>query len=333
MKETTVRQLLEGRAGLVAVVASAALVLTACGGGGSVSEQTKQNEEQQAAAGGACGDFNIIVNNWVGYTADAYVVGAVAADELGCNVSYVDLKEGGPSYQALASGDGDVILEEWSGGADLEKGLADKTIVDLGSPGNVGIIGWYVPQWLADEYPDILDYNNLNKYADQFATSESDGKGQFLGSDPNFTQYDEAIVKNLGLNFKVVFAGGENATVAAFTKAQENKEWLIGYFWEPQYVHAQVPLARVKLPPYTEGCDADKAKVACDYAETELKKVASTAFMDSGSTAADLVQKFTWTNEDQNLVAKYITADKMTPEDAAAKWIADNPDKVDAWLS
>lgn len=332
MKEATVRQLLKRRASLAAVVASAALVLTACGGGGSVSEQTKKNEQQQAAAGGACGDFNIIVNNWVGYTADAYVVGAVAADKLGCNVNYVDLKEGGPSYQALASGDGDVILEEWSGGADLEKGLADGTVVDVGSPGNVGIIGWYVPQWLADKYPDILDYKNLNKYADQFATSESDGKGQFLGSDPNFTQYDEAIVKNLGLDFKVVFAGGENATVAAFTKAQQNKEWLIGYFWEPQYVHAQVPLARVKLPPYTKGCDSDKAKVACDYAETELKKVASASFMGSGSTAADLVKNFTWTNDDQNLVAKYITADKMTPEDAAAKWIADNPDKVAAWL-
>jgi len=88
----------------------------------------------------------------------------------------------------------------------------------------------------------------------------------------------------------VVFAGGETATVEAFKKAQENKEWLIGYFWEPQYVHAEVPLERVKLPPYKDGCDADKAKVACDYAETQLKKVASKAFMDSGSPAATLVQ-------------------------------------------
>ena len=56
-------------------------------------------------------------------------------------------------------------------------------------------------------------------------------------------------------------------------------------------------------------------------------------FMDSGSPAADLVKNFSWTNDDQNLVAKYITADGMSPEDAAAKWIDDNPDKVEAWLS
>ena len=331
-KENTVRHSKNRHLRLAAVLASAALALTACGSGGSVSDQTKENEDKAAAAGGDCGDFKIIVNPWVGFTADAYVVGQVAKEDLGCNVSYVELKEGGPSYQALASGDGDVILEEWSHEAELKDAEAKGTAVDLGSPGNVGIIGWYVPGWLAEEYPDILDYKNLNKYADKFKTSESGDKGQFLGSDPTFTQYDEAIVKNLDLDYKVVFAGGETATVEAFKKAQENKQWLLGYFWEPQYVHAEVPLERVKLPEYKPGCDAKKDQVACDYAETELKKVASTKFMDSGSPAADLVKNFTWTNEDQNLVAKYITADKMSPEEAAAKWVADNKDKAEAWI-
>jgi glycine betaine/proline transport system substrate-binding protein len=323
---------LNRRARFAALATSAMLALAACGGG-SVSDETKQNEAKAADAGGACGDFKIITNPWVGYTADAYVVGNVAKEELGCNVSYVDIKEGGPSYQALASGDGDVILEEWSHQAELKAAEEKGTAVDLGSPGNVGIIGWYVPGWLAEEHPDILDYKNLNKYADEFKTSESGGKGQFLGSDPTFTQYDEAIVKNLDLNYKVSFAGGETATVEAFKKAQKNKEWLLGYFWEPQYVHAEVDLERVKLPEYKPGCDKDKAKVACDYAETQLKKVAAKKFLDSGSSATTLVKNFKWTNDDQNLVAKYITADKMSPEDAAAKWIADNKDKVDAWLS
>ena len=55
--------------------------------------------------------------------------------------------------------------------------------------------------------------------------------------------------------------------------------------------------------------------------------------MNSGSPAADLVKNFTWTNDDQNSVAKAIAADGMAPEDAAQQWIDDNPDKVDAWLN
>ena len=50
-----------------------------------------------------------------------------------------------------------------------------------------------------------------------------------LEADPTFTQYDEAIVKNLKLNYKVVFAGSETAD-PGFKKAEKNKTSLLGYF-------------------------------------------------------------------------------------------------------
>jgi glycine betaine/proline transport system substrate-binding protein len=93
-----------------------------------------------------------------------------------------------------------------------------------------------------------------------------------------------------------------------------------------------VPLVKVDLPKYTEGCDADPAKVACDYPEKPLKKILAKKFADSGSPAAEVIKNFKWTNDDQNVVAKYIAEDKMSADDAAKKWIADNPDKVDAWV-
>ncbi len=95
---------------------------------------------------------------------------------------------------------------------------------------------------------------------------------------------------------------------------------------------SQVPLVKVDLPAYTPGCDADPAKVACDYPEYTLDKIVSTKFADFGSPAYGLIKNFSWTNDDQNLVAKYIAEDKMTPQDAAKKWVAANPDKVTAWL-
>jgi NH3-dependent NAD+ synthetase len=90
---------------------------------------------------------------------------------------------------------------------------------------------------------------------------------------------------------------------------------------------------RAALPEYTDGCQDDPAKVACDYPETPLQKVVSTKWLDAGGPAVDLAKKFTFTNDDQNAVAKYISEDKMSPEDAAAKWVADNADKVAEWTS
>ncbi len=71
-------------------------------------------------------------------------------------------------------------------------------------------------------------------------------------------------------------------------------------------------MQRVALPPYEEGCQDDPQTVACDYPETELKKIVGTEWAESDSTAVDLVQNFTWTNEDQNVVADYIAADGMS---------------------
>ena len=139
-------------------------------------------------------------------------------------------------------------------------------------------------------------------------------------------------MKNLKLNFKVVYAGSENALIEAFRSAEENKTPMIGYFYEPQWFLAEVPLVKVSLPPYTDGCDADPEKVACDYPPYPLNKIVSTDFAESGSPAYDLVKAFSWTNDDQNLVAKYIAQDQMDPEDAAKKWVDENPDKVAPWL-
>ena len=320
-------------AGLLAGLVVASMALAGCGGG-SIDEETQANEEQ-AATSGNCGDLNMAVNPWVGYEADAYVVGTIAQDELGCKVNYKDLKED-VSWQGFGTGEVDVVIEDW-GHPDLEKKFfadsGDGSAMDMGPTGNIGIIGWYVPPWLAKAHPDILEWKNLNKYASDFATSETGSKGQFLGADPSYVQFDEAIVSNLGLDFQVVFSGSEAASITAFQQAEKNKDFLIGYFYEPQWLFADIPLERVALPPYTDGCQDDPATVACDYPETDLQKVASTSWLEEGGPAVDLLKNMNFTNDDQNIVAKYIAEDGMSAEDAAAKWVADNPDKVDAWLS
>ncbi|MBF4762146.1 ABC transporter substrate-binding protein [Nocardioides islandensis] len=304
------------------------LGLAACGGG-DISDTTTAGGD----GGASCGDLRIAVNPWTGYVSNAHVIGQVAKEKLGCNVTYPDVKEE-VGWQGMADGSIDTIVENW-GHPDLVKKYIDDagTVEDAGLTGNDGIIGWYVPPWMAEKYPDITNWENLNKYADLFKTSESGGKGQLLDGDPSYVTNDEALVKNLKLNYQVVVGGSEAALIQSFRSAEENKTPLLAYFYEPQWFFDELALVHVDLPKYTEGCDADPAKVACDYPPYALNKLISTKFADSGSPAVDLIKNFTWTNEDQNLVSKYIAEDGMDPDDAAQKWIDDNPDKVDAWLS
>jgi glycine betaine/proline transport system substrate-binding protein len=310
------------------VAAFLAVAVTGCGGA-KVGTGSSSAPSGAASSGGT---VKIAVNPWVGYEANAAVVAYLLRHELGYTVEKKDLKEE-ISWQGFASGDVDVVLENW-GHPDLKTKYIDgqKTAVDAGLTGNKGVIGWYVPQWMADKYPDITDYKNLNKYASLFKTSESGGKGQLLDGDPSYVTNDEALVKNLKLGFKVVYAGSEAALIKAAKQATAQKTPLLMYFYEPQWLFSQIKLVKVNLPAYSAGCDADPKKVACDYPPYALDKIVSKRFADSGGKAYELVKNFQWTNDDQNAVADDITNNGMSDEQAAKKWVEANPDKWKAWI-
>jgi glycine betaine/proline transport system substrate-binding protein len=301
-----------------ALVASVGLVaaLAACSGGG----------------GGTSEVVDIAINPWVGYTSNAGVIGTLLDKQLGFKVKYKDLTEQ-VSWEGFESGEIDAIVENW-GHEDLAKTyITDKKVaIDAGSTGVPGVIGWYVPPWMVEKYPDITDWNNLNKYADLFKTSESGGKGQLLDGDPSYVTNDVALVKNLKLNFEVVVGGSEAALIESFRKAEQNKTPLLAYFYSPQWFLNEVKLVKVNLPPYTPGCDADPEKVACDYPPYDLNKVISKNLEDKAPKAAQLIKNFKWTAEDQNTVSNYIANENMTYQDAGAKWVTDNEAKWKPWI-
>ena len=77
-----------------------------------------------AAGGGGGGTVNLAMNPWVGYEADAAVVGYVEKTQLGETVTKKNLKEE-ISWQGFETGDVDVILENW-GHDDLTKTYIDQ---------------------------------------------------------------------------------------------------------------------------------------------------------------------------------------------------------------
>jgi glycine betaine/proline transport system substrate-binding protein len=304
------------RARALVATATLGLVVTACGGGG----------------GGTSEVVDIAVNPWVGYEANAGVIGVLLEQEMGFTVEYKELAEQ-VSWEGFESGEVDAIVENW-GHEDLaqtyitEKGVA----VDAGQTGVQGIIGWFVPPWMAAEYPDITDWQNLNKYAELFRTSESGDKGQLLDGDPSYVTNDVALVKNLELDFEVVVGGSEAALIESFRKAEQDKTPLLAYFYSPQWFLNEVALVRVNLPPYTAGCDADPEAVACDYPPYDLNKIISKNLEEKAPRAAQFIKNFTWTAEDQNTVSNLIANENMSREDAAKQWIADNEATWKAWI-
>jgi glycine betaine/proline transport system substrate-binding protein len=315
------------RTTVLGLTAALTVGLTACGA--SAPDPVAAPGTQMASS---CGTIRIADNPWVGYTADLAVVSYLLTHELGCKVE-TKAESQLDSIEDMHKGNLDVNLEMW-GHEDLRKKYIDieKNLVEAGQTGNTGVVGWYIPEWMAKEYPNITDWKHLNEYAHLFQTPDSGNAGAFMLSDKSYETNDAVLIKNLGLNFKVYWSGSEDNSIAAFQKAQKDHTALIGYFYEPQWVFTPSPLARISLPPYTPGCDANKDTVRCDYQPYDLDKVTTKKFADSGSPAFDLIKKFNWKNEDQNSVAYDLAVNKLSRDDAAKKWLDAHPDVWKTWL-
>ncbi|MFI6371882.1 ABC transporter substrate-binding protein [Streptomyces sp. NPDC050546] len=311
----------------IAATVSSLALLTGCG----AADMTKQASPFANAQGAK--SVTLSVQSWVGAQANVAVAQYLLENELGYRVDTVQVDEV-PAWDALSQGRVDALLEDWGHPEQEQRYVKDKkTIAPGGGLGVTGHIGWFVPTYFAKKHPDITNWKNLNKYADQFRTPESGSKGQLMDGSPSYVTNDKALVKNLKLDYQVVFAGSEAAQITQMRQFAKEKKPFLTYWYSPQWLFKKVPMTEVKLPEYKEGCDADLEKVACAYPHTPLQKYLNADFAKNGGKAAAFLKKFKWTTEDQNEVSLMIADKKMTPEEAAKKWVDSHKSTWKKWLS
>ncbi|MET8743136.1 ABC transporter substrate-binding protein [Streptomyces sp. NPDC004728] len=317
---------MRSRAIAAAAAAFGLLALTGCG----AADMTKQASPYADARGAKT--VTLSVQSWVGAQANAAVARYLLEHELGYRVDTVQIDEV-PAWDALSQGRVDAILEDWGHPEQEQRYVADKkTVAPGGELGVTGHIGWFVPKYFADTNPDVADWKNLNKYADRLRTAESGGKGQLLDGSPSYVTNDRALVKNLDLDYQVVFSGSEAAQITQIKQFAKEKKPFLTYWYKPQWLFEQVPMTEVKLPAYEEGCDAEPEKVACAYPHTPLRKFLNARFADAGGRAAEFLKNFRWTTRAQNEVALLIADQKLAPEQAAERWVKKNESTWRAWL-
>jgi ABC-type proline/glycine betaine transport system substrate-binding protein len=164
----------------------------------------------------------LVQNPWTASALNAEVAKLLIEEHLGNSVEITAIDEN-TMFSGLADGDLDACLELWPSGisADEQAYLDEGSVVEVGQLGAIGQIGWYVPRYVQEQYPETATWEAFldPELAAQFASAETGDLGRFLGTDPSYSQYDETIIENLGLYLQVVFSGSEAATVAALDSA------------------------------------------------------------------------------------------------------------------
>ena len=288
----------------------------------------------------SCGTVTLNEQAWAGSTANTYVAKSVL-EKVGCKVKITKITEI-PVYQALANGKTDAVLEDWQHVAQNKQYITKQhTVVMGGSNGVTGHIGWFIPTYLMKQYPQFKTWKGLKGKESVFKSPESGSQWMFLGGDPSYVQKDKQLIQTLGLNFKFVSVGAEPAQIARWTQLYKQHKAVIFYWYTPQYLNIQYAgkLKEVLLPKRFKGCLDDfatgggsVAKYKCAYDHIVINKVFSSKFAKSGSPAYPILKRWSWSNKDQELVAKYIAGDHLNPDKAAQKWIATHKATVNKWL-
>ena len=162
--------------------------------------------------------------------------------------------------------------------------------------------------------------------------------GRFLDGAADWTQYDDQIIRNLGLNFTVEYAGSEAEIINQAIQSVQTQVPLLFYFWEPHALFKFLNLSRVLLPRHSREC-WDKRKsggVDCDYPAEVLFKVYRRGFEAELPDAAKFLEVMQFAdNRDQEVILLDVVFDGQDFPTAACKWAKDpkNRNTWSRWVS
>lgn len=283
--------------------------------------------------------IKVVTNDWTSQV----VLSNVVAQVLESQGDHVELKPSDAQLQftAIASNDMDFQVEVWEGSMaeSFDKSLKAGA-VDYGSHQAVTREDWWYPSYVKDVCPGLPDWKALDACAAKFATPETGTKGRFLGPPADWGKHYSERIQALGMNFQEVPVGQAATLWAELQSAYDRKEPIVLFNWTPNFIEAKFKGEFVEFPKYEPDCLTDPkwgqnkdAVYDCGApASGYLKKVGSKELEEKWPKAAAILKKINLTNAQIAAAASLVDVDGMTPEDAAKKWIEDNPDTVKSWI-
>ncbi|MDG2427425.1 MAG: transporter substrate-binding domain-containing protein, partial [Acidimicrobiales bacterium] len=296
--------------------------------------------EDAAPAGEDSSDpIKLPIHNWSSQIAGVYAVGAIL-ESTGNTVEYISA-DSSAVYTAMCEGDMDLVHEVWQGafGTAFEPRVEEGCVIDAATHDAKTREEWWYPAYVADACPGLPDWEALNDCAELFTTPDSGGKGRFLGGPVDWLKGDQERVDGLGMNFIVENAGTAGALWAALEAASANNEPIVLFNWTPNFIEAMYDGAFIEFPEYEDACKTDASwginpETTHDCGNPKdgyLKLGVNVEFPNKWPNAYAAVQQMNLTNLDVAQLAMYVDIDGMEPEDAAAKWLADNCARWTGW--
>lgn len=245
-----------------------------------------------------------------------------------------------PNFQGLLKGDIHVDMEVWLPNQikAWEEALANNEVVEVGeSLGKDWQSNFVIPQYLADQYPDLRTVEDLKnpEYNQLFQTTESRGKARLVGCVIGWSceVVTQAQMESYGLNdlVDVVPPASQDALFADLDGKYSRQEPWLGYMWGTADPALVLDLVRLEEPPYTEECWATTK--ACAFEDAAILIAVHPSLVHNAPDVVEFLRNWGFNIDIYKSAAKYAAANPgAEAQDIAIWWLKGNESLWSTWV-
>lgn len=300
---------------ILAMILMLSMVLAACGNNKSPNAGSKNSNKGNSKNGKALGKKNITLAYvaWDSAIASNNVIKQVLESE-GYHVK-LEQTNAGPMYAGVANGSADAMVDAWLPTTDANYWNKYKNqFVDVGILAKGCPEGLVVPKYMkVNSVKDLAqDKNHVGEKTNWTITGIDAGAGEM-------EIIRNKMMKQYGLNKKwTLQASSDSAMIATLKKAEANHKPIITVLWRPHWAFSQWNLKFLKDPK-----DAFQKP-------DDIHILSRKGFKKDSPAAYRTLSQFHWSKGQMEKVMSMIHKG-MQPEQAAKKWIKNNPKTVNKW--
>jgi len=278
------------------------LILSACTDSEEEVVAEEEPEEQEI--------IKVAYVDWESEIASAYVVKEVIENRLDYNCEILSVTAIS-MWESVAAGDQDAMFGAWLPSLQGHYFSAvEDDVVFLGPNLENVEMGLVVPV-----YTEINSIEELNDYKDEFG-------GKIIGIDPEagLMGSTERAIEKYSLEYELI-SGSDKTMTSAIDIAFEEERFIVATGWNPHWKFARWDLKYLEDPENVYGEAEYIGTVVRQNLEEDMPEVY--AFFDN----------FYWEASDMEQVMLWFTEEDMSAEEAAARWVSENEEKVDQWVA
>ena len=305
---------------------------------------------QTASAGDACGVDRPIVfaeHGWDSSIFQTHLVRHILENGYGCQTDVIPGTTL-PLLNGMIRGDIDVTLEIWPENTKeaWNKGLADKTVKQVGVAFPDSTQGWYVPRYLVEgpnaKAPGLKSVADLPKYKELFRDKEEPSKGRFYNGPFGWgaEKFNSSKLKAYKLEEHYVnFRSGTGAALAAaIASSYERRKPILAYYWSPTWILGKYDMVQLKEPAFDAKIWAKLSKgdtsQATAYPVNPVLIGVNSKFGMQSPLVVDILGKYGITAADISSTLAYMKEVKgRTHKDAAMNFLKTREDIWTKWVS